>query len=85
MGASPLLICIIIYPAPESPRYRVFKGQNEQALQMLARYHANGDVNDPLVKWELHAIEIALEEEVMNHKASYVSPAHETIFFARPS
>lgn len=45
-----VLQLIFIYWVPESPRWLVFKGKNEQALNMLAYYHAGGDVTNPTVQ-----------------------------------
>jgi hypothetical protein len=59
--------------APESPRLMVKKGRAEEALNMLAKYHANGDREDALVQWEFREIEQALELEEVNNKTSYVS------------
>lgn len=39
------------------------KGKEEQALQVLAKYHANGDTDDQLVQWEYHEIQNAIEQE----------------------
>jgi hypothetical protein len=43
----------------------VRKGRENQALQTLAKAHANGDINDPLVSFEMAEIKeaIAMEEE----------------------
>lgn len=41
---------IFIYWVPESPRWMIFKGKNEQALNVLAYYHAGGDVSNPTVQ-----------------------------------
>ena len=38
-------------------------GKNEQALNVLARYHANGDSNDELVQWEYHEVQSAIQQE----------------------
>ena len=38
-------------------------GKNEQALNVLARYHANGDINDELVQWEYHEVQSAIQQE----------------------
>lgn len=34
---------------PESPRYLAMKGRDEEALHVLARLHAHGNVHDPFV------------------------------------
>lgn len=46
---------------PESPRYLVKKGREDVARATLAKYHANGDENDPLVEYEMAEIKHGLE------------------------
>jgi MFS family permease len=50
----------------ESPRWLISKGREEKALQVLAKFHANGDVNDELVQFEYQEIReaIALEKSI---------------------
>jgi hypothetical protein len=36
--------------AKESPRFLISKGREEEALRVLADYHANGDADDELVQ-----------------------------------
>ncbi len=74
MIIGPILVVSILIMAPESPRLMIKNGKDEQALNMLSKYHANGDVNDPLVKWEFQEIQQALELEELNNKTSYVRP-----------
>ncbi|KAE9366793.1 putative lactose permease [Stipitochalara longipes BDJ] len=64
--AAPSVIQLIaIWLVPESPRYLIAKGKNEQALQILGKCHARGDVNDELVQIEYREIRetLALEKE----------------------
>lgn len=55
-----------LWAVPESPRWLMSKDKPEQALQVLARYHANGDESDPLVQFQYTEIKetIALEQTV---------------------
>ncbi|KAI8311158.1 hypothetical protein K4K61_012555 [Colletotrichum sp. SAR11_59] len=39
---------------------------------MLAKYHANGDINDELVQWEFREMKEAIKAEAISHKTSYV-------------
>jgi hypothetical protein len=52
---------MFIYFCPESPRWLVENGKVEQAVEVLVKYHANGDSSDPLVEVELAEIQQAIE------------------------
>lgn len=43
-------------------RWLMIKGRQEEALHTLARLHARGNVNDPVVVGEFHAIKTQMEE-----------------------
>lgn len=45
--------------------------QNSEALRVLAKYHANGDDNDPLVRLEYNEIIQGLEMEEWNSQTCY--------------
>ncbi|KAK8217449.1 hypothetical protein M8818_001205 [Zalaria obscura] len=59
----PFMQLLGLWIIPESPRYLVARGRESQALRMLARFHANGDENDPLVHYELSEIREAIARE----------------------
>jgi sugar porter (SP) family MFS transporter len=62
LQALPSVIQVaLIWFCPESPRWLVSKGRNEQALRTLAYYHADGNDQDPLVKYEYEEIVAAID------------------------
>lgn len=69
---GPSFVLLILLKAPESPRFLINKGKHDEALNILAKYHANGDVSDPLVQWEYQEILYALEAEAASSN-SYVN------------
>lgn len=52
-----------IWWIPESPRYLVNKDRNEEALAILAKYHAGGDRNNSTVQFEFHEIKQVIQME----------------------
>ncbi|KAK5131131.1 hypothetical protein LTR08_001279 [Meristemomyces frigidus] len=69
---SVLQLCFL-YWVPESPRWLMAKGKNEEALQMLAKHHADGNELDETVIFEYAEIKetIRLESEA-RHSSSYL-------------
>ncbi|CDK29778.1 unnamed protein product [Kuraishia capsulata CBS 1993] len=60
----PSLLSVPVLPfIPETPRFLVFVGRDEEALDVLARFHANGDRDSELVKAEYTEIKEVLEFE----------------------
>ncbi|PAV15162.1 hexose transporter [Pyrrhoderma noxium] len=60
-GIPAILQVCLVWFAPESPRWLVSKGRDDQALKILAYYHADGNERDPLVQYEFEEIKAALE------------------------
>ncbi|KAM0748630.1 hexose transporter protein [Meredithblackwellia eburnea MCA 4105] len=66
-------VSAIILFAPESPRYLVKKGREDEAIGILSKYHANGARDDPLVQWELAEIKDQIRAEEIAKKTSYLA------------
>ena len=61
LQALPSIIQLaLVWIVPESPRWLVSKGRNEEALAILIKYHGEGDPNDPVALFEFKEIEEAL-------------------------
>ncbi|GAA6031392.1 hypothetical protein JCM8097_005639 [Rhodosporidiobolus ruineniae] len=62
-GLASLVQGIFLYWVPESPRFLCAQGRTEEAHAILAKYHANGSMDDELVLEELAQIQTALKLE----------------------
>jgi MFS family permease len=65
----PSVLLFFLLPfLPESPRWFAKVGRKKEAIEVLARIQANGDVNDPLViaEWEEISITNQAENEAGN-------------------
>lgn len=61
---------LFIFFIPESPRWLVARGRNQEALNILGKYHANGDNNDPTVQYEFQEIRETLQIEFQYQTSS---------------
>jgi len=59
-----------IWFIPESPRWLIAKDRNDEALHILAKYHANGDVDNATVQFEFAEIKETLRLEFQYQKTS---------------
>ncbi|KAG8969229.1 hypothetical protein FRC03_003754 [Tulasnella sp. 419] len=68
-----ILQATLVWFIPESPRFLVAKGRDREAIQVLARYHGNGNVDHPLVHFEYNEIKEALAMEKELPQTSYLA------------
>ncbi|KAI5462795.1 general substrate transporter [Mariannaea sp. PMI_226] len=57
----PGLVCVLIKFYPESPRWLVAQDRHEEARAIIATYHANGDLEHPLVDLQMREMVSTLE------------------------
>lgn len=71
LQAFPSIIQLLgIWWVPESPRFLIAKDKHEEALHILAKYHANGDPNHPTVQFEFREIKETIRLEMESTKNS---------------
>ncbi|KAF4769426.1 hypothetical protein N7455_008500 [Penicillium solitum] len=83
-GVPALLVMIsVLCGLPESPRWLCANQRVEEAQQLLAKYHSNGNLHSALVIHEMEEIHILLEAETAAQKSGqnswsvlYRSPAN---------
>ncbi|KAJ5748412.1 uncharacterized protein N7511_010108 [Penicillium nucicola] len=59
----------LVFFIPESPRWLISKGQKEEALVILAKYHANGKMDDELVHHEFCQICDIIDAEAAQRRS----------------
>jgi hypothetical protein len=64
-----LAACIYLFP--ESPRWLIDHGRNEEGMETLAQLHANGNKEDPYVQAEYSIIQAQIADEHENAAKSY--------------
>lgn len=72
-GVPSIIQLAFIYWVPESPRWLISKERYDEALNMLAYYHANGDTHNPTVQFEYKEMKDTIQMEVdANKNSSYL-------------
>ena len=71
-----MLQVFLILFCPESPRWLISKGKDEQAKAVLTEYHGNGNKNDSFVEWEFAEIRDTIR---LQHQAAASSGWYELV------
>jgi MFS family permease len=71
-AVGPIIVIVLLFDIPESPRFLMAHGHEDRALRILAKSHANGKMDDPLVQHEMQEIKAALAAEQANKQTSYL-------------
>lgn len=72
-GFGPIILAVGVFFVPQSPRWLVKNGRSDEAHQILATYHANGDLDDPLVQLEIREIQAAVQMEEASNTGTWKS------------
>lgn len=84
-GITSVFQLAMAFIMPESPRWLVYNNRREEARLILAKYHADGDNESPLLQFEMMEIDSTLEREKMQSKSSWMewfrTPANRHRFF----
>jgi hypothetical protein len=72
-GFGPVILAFGVWFVPQSPRWLIKNGRLEEAHKILATYHANGDMQDPLVLLEVHEIKNAVELDDVANTGTWLS------------
>jgi sugar porter (SP) family MFS transporter len=80
-GLPSVLQVFLVMFCPESPRWLIQKGRDEQALKTLAHYHADGNRDDPLVQYEYEEIRASVEldkqfKDQVGYKTLFATPGN---------
>lgn len=70
-AAFPFLQIILVGLGPESPRWLINKGREDQARAVFVKYHAGGDEDSALVAFEMAEIKAIIDQERQNQGRKY--------------
>lgn len=67
-----VVVGVIMFWRPESPRWLIQNGRPDEAIRVLANLHGNGDINDEFVRAEYEEIRTVVELEESPEAPSYL-------------
>jgi MFS family permease len=69
----PVIQLVLIFMAPESPRWYISKNKHDQALNVLRTYHSNGgEVGEMIVEWGYQGIYETIKQEQLAKRNSWL-------------
>lgn len=71
-GFFPLIQLILAFFGPESPRWLVDKGREEEARQFFVKYHAGGNEDEVIVSLQMAEITATIEQEKLQNLSSWL-------------
>ncbi|KAG8730586.1 hypothetical protein FRC12_020181, partial [Ceratobasidium sp. 428] len=71
-GLSSLIQFVFVWFIPDSPRWLISKGRDQQARDILQKWHAGGEENNGLVNFEYREIKRAIVLEAEQDRSSWV-------------
>lgn len=71
-AAPSMLQLIFIWFVPESPRFLLSRDRDDEAFEILVKYHAEGDRSDPFVNAEFVEIQTQIRQEKLNSKRRWI-------------
>jgi len=70
----PIIQLTFIWFIPESPRWLVDRGRDEEAIHVIRKHHCGGNGDDPLIEFEYQEIKEALRlEKEAKNSSTYLS------------
>lgn len=67
----PTIELIIAIVGPESLRWLIANGKSDKAFEVLTKYHAGGDRESPLVKFEMAEISASIDREKLGKQFTW--------------
>lgn len=69
----PLIQLVLVVFCPESPRWLIAHNREDEAFEVLTKYHAGGDRHSELVKFEMAEIKAAIAQEQLGKSISWLT------------
>jgi hypothetical protein len=64
-----VVVMIAVWFLPESPRFLMANGREQEAIAFLAKYHGNGNVNSRLVMLEVEEMKEGIRQDGIYKRA----------------